>query len=144
MPLNWYCSGYKWQHSNLGKPSFKKSGILWNFFTNGGEGSIGFHISYSELHIFRNTVKVLNKDFIKAVRGGGITVLWKFFIRFSVFFSTMASLIPDLCINLVILVNAQPLAALGPPVRGQKPNFCHFISKAPLREHSENSQRIIR
>ena len=33
---------------SLGKPSFKKSGILWNFFTNGG-GSLGFHISYSEM-----------------------------------------------------------------------------------------------
>ena len=30
----------------------KKSGILWNFFTNGGEGSTGFHISYSELHMY--------------------------------------------------------------------------------------------
>ena len=27
----------------------------------------------------------LNKDFIKAVRGGGVTVLWKYFIKFRYF-----------------------------------------------------------
>ena len=27
----------------------------------------------------------LNKDFIKAVRGGGVAVLWKYFIKFRYF-----------------------------------------------------------
>ena len=31
------------------------------------------------------TVKNLNKDFINAVRGGGVTVLWKYFIKFRYF-----------------------------------------------------------
>ena len=31
------------------------------------------------------TVKNLNKDFIKAVRGGGVPVLWKYFIKFRYF-----------------------------------------------------------
>ena len=34
-------------------------------------GSIGFHISYSEIVITPKFVENLNKDFIKAVRGGG-------------------------------------------------------------------------
>ena len=33
----------------------------------------------------QNTVKILNKDFIKAVRGGGDTVLRNFFIKFRFF-----------------------------------------------------------
>ena len=32
------------------------------------------------------TVKNLNKDFTNAVRGGGVTVLWKYFIKKTVFF----------------------------------------------------------
>ena len=44
-----------------------------------------FYISYSEMY----TVKVLNKDFIKSVRGGGVAV-W-FFIKFR-FFLRNASL----------------------------------------------------
>ena len=35
----------------------------------------------------QNTVKILNKDFIKAVRGGGAPVLGNFFIKFRFFFS---------------------------------------------------------
>ena len=31
------------------------------------------------------TVTNLNKDFIKAVRGGGVTILWKYFIKFRYF-----------------------------------------------------------
>ena len=43
----------KWKKMELlGKPSFKKNGILWNFFTNGAGGSTGFHISYSELYLY--------------------------------------------------------------------------------------------
>ena len=41
----------------------------------GGGGSTGFHISYSEIVIIPKFVENLNKDFIKAVRGGGVTVL---------------------------------------------------------------------
>ena len=41
------------------------------FFTNGGGGSIGFHISYSEIVFLPKFVENLNKDFITAVRGGG-------------------------------------------------------------------------
>ena len=33
------------------------------------------------------TVKNLNKDFINAVRGGGVPVLWKYFIKFRYFFN---------------------------------------------------------
>ena len=42
-----------------------------NFFSQMGGGSIGFHISYSEIVILTKFVENLNKDFIKAVRGGG-------------------------------------------------------------------------
>ena len=50
-------------------------------------GSFGFHISYSETYIYvlRNTVKFLNMDFIKAVRGGGVTILWNIFIKLRFF-----------------------------------------------------------
>ena len=41
-----------------GSIPLKKSGILWNFFTNGGEGSTGFHISYSELHMYQKYGKI--------------------------------------------------------------------------------------
>ena len=41
------------------------------FFHNGGGlGSTGFHISYSEIVVLPKFVENLNKDFIKAVRGG--------------------------------------------------------------------------
>ena len=60
----------------------KNAGILWNNFTNGRGGSTGFHISYSEIVIIPKFVENLNKDFIKAVRGGGVTILWKYFIKF--------------------------------------------------------------
>ena len=45
------------------------------FRKRGGEGSTGFHISYSEIHMYQKygqiSEKILNKDFIKAVREGG-------------------------------------------------------------------------
>ena len=41
------------------------------FFSQMGGGSTGFHISYSEIVILPKFVENLNKDFIKAVRGGG-------------------------------------------------------------------------
>ena len=37
------------------------------------------------IHVLRNTVKFLNKDLIKAVRGWGVTVLWNFFMKFRFF-----------------------------------------------------------
>ena len=37
------------------------------------------------------TVKNMNKDFINAVQGGGVAVLWKYFIKNGIFW-TMASL----------------------------------------------------
>ena len=44
-------------------------------FHKRGGGSTGFHISYSEIHMYQKygqiSEKILNKDFIKAVRGGG-------------------------------------------------------------------------
>ena len=48
-------------------------------------GSTGFHISYSEIVILPKFVENLNKDFINAVRGGGVTILWKYFIKFRYF-----------------------------------------------------------
>ena len=44
-----------------------------NFFhkRGGRGGSTGFYISYSEIVILPKFVENLNKDFIKAVRGGG-------------------------------------------------------------------------
>ena len=48
----------------LGKHSFKKKR---KFMKN--------YLLFRTAYVFRNTVKVLNKDFIKAVRGGGGTVL---------------------------------------------------------------------
>ena len=54
------------------------------FFHKQG-GSTGFHISYSEIVILPKFVENLNKDFIKAVRGGGVTVFWKYFIKFRYF-----------------------------------------------------------
>ena len=68
--------------THLEKPSPGKGVILWKLFANRRGGSTGFHISYSEIHMY----KVLNKNFIKAVRGGGAPVLWNFFIKFRFFF----------------------------------------------------------
>ena len=48
---------------------------FYEFFSQTGGGSTGFHISYSEIVILPKFVENLNKDFIKAVRGGGVTVL---------------------------------------------------------------------
>ena len=46
-----------------------------NLQTGGGGG--GNRISYllfRNVYVLKNTVKVLNKDFIKSVRGGGVAV----------------------------------------------------------------------
>ena len=55
------------------------------FFTNGGRGLVGFHISYSEIVILPKFVENLNKNFIKAVRGGGHRFM-KAFHKIPVFF----------------------------------------------------------
>ena len=49
-------------------------------------GSTGFHISYSEIVIIPKFVENLNKDFIKAVRGGGGNRFMKVFHKIPVFF----------------------------------------------------------
>ena len=36
-----------------------------------GGGLTRFHISYSEIHMYQKVRKNQNKDFIKAIRGGG-------------------------------------------------------------------------
>ena len=75
----------RWVELPKGSHPSKNTGILWNNFTNGRGGSTGFHISYSEIVIIPKFVENLKKDFIKAVRGGGVTVLWKYFIKFRYF-----------------------------------------------------------
>ena len=62
------------------------------FHKRGGGVNRISYLLFRTAYVFRNTVKVLNKDFIKAVGGGGVTVLWNFFIKFR-FFLAMASLI---------------------------------------------------
>ena len=51
---------------HLGKPS-QKIWILWNNFTKGRGWFTRFHISIFNIYVLRNTVKNLNKDFIKSV-----------------------------------------------------------------------------
>ena len=50
--LKYILEEYSWAASK-GSIPLKKSGILWKLFTNGGGGSTGFHISYSELHMYQ-------------------------------------------------------------------------------------------
>ena len=58
--------------------------ILWVSCTN-IEFWLALVMIYAVLSNFdfvaKFTVKNLNKDFINAVRGGGVTVLWKYFIK---------------------------------------------------------------
>ena len=66
---------------NLGKQSPEKTEFYYFFFANGGVERWVNRISFllfRNTYVLRNTVNILNKDFIKAVRGGGVTVLWNF------------------------------------------------------------------
>ena len=53
--------------------------------TNGGVNRISY-LLFRTVNVLRNTVKVLNKDFIKAVRGGGGRRFVKLFHKIQFFF----------------------------------------------------------
>ena len=50
----------------------------------GGVNRISYFL-FKSTYVPKNTVKFLNKDFIKAVRGGGGPVLGNFFKKFRIF-----------------------------------------------------------
>ena len=81
--------GDGWHHDDqceaLGKHSQKKAEFYEKISQTGGRGQPDFISLIQKYICTRNTVKFLNKDFIKAVRGGGVTVLWNFFIKFRFF-----------------------------------------------------------
>ena len=54
------------------------------FHKRGGGVNRISYLLFRTAYVFRNTVKVLNKGFIKAVRGE-VKVLWNFFIKFCFF-----------------------------------------------------------
>ena len=64
------------------------------FHKRGGRGQPDFISLIQNYICTRNTVKILNKDFIKAVRGGGGHRFMKVFHKIPVFLLMMASLAP--------------------------------------------------
>ena len=61
------------------------------FFHKRGGGSTGFHISYLEIHMYQKYGQFLNKNFIKAVRGGHRFV--KLFHKIPLFYKGMLLLV---------------------------------------------------
>ena len=58
-----------------------------NFHKRGGGGRVNriSYLLFRTVNVLRNTVKVLNKDFIKAVRGGGGHRFMKLFHKIPLF-----------------------------------------------------------
>ena len=54
------------------------------FHKRGGVNRISY-LLFRTTYVPEIRSKILNKDFIKAVRGGGAAVLWKVFIKFRIF-----------------------------------------------------------
>ena len=79
-----------WRNVCLGKPSFKKNLDFMKTFHKWG-GVSRFSYSYSDFiyPIIYEFIygKNLNKDFTNTIRGGGVTILWKFFIKNVFFFN---------------------------------------------------------
>ena len=65
---------------SLGKHSLKKTEFYEKNSQKGGGGQPDFIFLIQKCYAPKKARENQNKDFIKAVRGGGVTFLWKFFI----------------------------------------------------------------